>query len=121
MITSQETLLDRNLKSVFGERDPERRATAIAAIYTEDCVFFEADGEVRGHSALSARVQGLLDGAPGFVFTVIDGPDIIQDMERMTWTLGPSGAQAVATGTDIALISNGRIRLLYTFVADPAR
>lgn len=120
MTEAKRTLLDRNLKSVFGERDPAMRATAIAALYTEDCMFYEADGEVRGQAALSEKVQGLLDGAPGFVFTAIDGPDIVQDMERLTWALGPSGAQPVAKGMDIALISNGRIRSLYTFVANPA-
>lgn len=105
---------------MFGQRDPAQRATAIAALYTEDCVFHEADTEVRGQAPLSEKVQRLLDGAPGFVFTAIDGPDVVQDMERLTWALGPSGSEPVARGMDIALISNGQIRSLYTFITDPA-
>ncbi|MGY2736657.1 nuclear transport factor 2 family protein [Sphingomonas sp. UYP23] len=119
MPKAKRTLLDRNLMSVFGNRDPALRATAIAALYAQDCVFYEADSEVRGQAALSEKVQDLLNGAPGFLFTAIDGPDVIQNMERLTWAFGPPDGQIVAKGMDIALISHGRIRSLYTFMADP--
>src|ERR1700730_18302083 len=38
-----ESLMERNLLEVFGQRDPERRAAAIAQLYTADCTFFEAE------------------------------------------------------------------------------
>jgi hypothetical protein len=116
-----ESLLARNLRSVFNQRDTALREAAIAALYTDDCVFREADGEVRGRKALGEKVEALLDGAPGFVFTTVEGPDVIHDLERLTWGLGPPGASPVVTGMDVALTSGGRIQYLYTFVAAPTK
>jgi hypothetical protein len=39
-------LMERNLLEVFGQRDSARRATVIAEIYTADCTFNEAEGEL---------------------------------------------------------------------------
>ena len=40
------TLLTRNLRDVFGENDAARRRAAIDEIYTEDCVFYGAEGHL---------------------------------------------------------------------------
>ena len=58
-------LVHRNLMDVFNERDPERRARAIAATYDEDVVWYDPEGPATGRAALQAKAQALLDGAPG--------------------------------------------------------
>lgn len=68
-----EQLMSRSLLDVFNERDPERRAGAIAEVYGPSIRFYEQDGVVEGPAALSGKVQQLLDGAP---------PD---------WTFAPAG------------------------------
>ena len=62
-------LMERNLLDVFGQRDSARRAAAIAELYTTDCMFFEAEGQVNGREALNAKVGSILKDTPGFVFT----------------------------------------------------
>jgi len=64
-----ETLMTRSLLDVFNQRDPQQRAAAIGEVYSPDIVFYEQDATVTGAAALHERVQELLDGAPGFVFT----------------------------------------------------
>ena len=117
--TTVKALMLRNLSEVFNERDPERRTAAIAEVYSADPVFYEQDNVVEGRDALHARVQELLDGAPGFVFTTEDGATENHNVGRLTWHLGPPDAPAVVTGTDIAITEGGRIRALYTFIEKP--
>ncbi len=109
-------LLMRNLLEVFNERDAGRRAEAVAAIHAPHVCFYESHGITQGHDALSARAQELLDQAPAFVFRAASEPATNHNLERLSWQLGPEDADPVVTGTDIALVSNGRIVSLYTFL-----
>ncbi len=114
--TTHESLLRRNLLEVFDERDAGRRAEAIAAIHAADVRFYEAGAVTQGHEALGRRVQELLDEAPGFVFRAASEPAANHDLERLSWRFGPDGGDPVVTGTDVALVANGRIASLYTFL-----
>jgi SnoaL-like domain len=114
------TLMTRSLLEVFNQRDPEQRAAAIAVTYSSDFVFYEAEGAVRGAAALQERVQQLLDGAPGFVFTPVGPPLINHDLGRQRWTLGPPDGPPVVFGTDIAQIDGDRIHALYVFIDQQA-
>jgi hypothetical protein len=109
-------LIEKNLMEVFGQRDSERRKVAISEIYAEDCTFFEAEERVVGRAALNAKVDGILKEAPGFVFRAAGPAQVIHDLGRLPWHFGPAGAAPVATGMDVAIFSNGRIRALYTFL-----
>ena len=108
-------LVRRNLLDVFNERDPERRARAIAATYAEDVVWYDPEGPVTGRAALHAKAQALLDGAPGFVFAP-RGPLHVStgDLGALAWQFGPAGGDPVATGMDVALVRDGLIAALHT-------
>lgn len=54
-----EKLLIRNLSEVFGEHDRNRRRTAIAQIYTDDCIFEDHFGQHVGHAAIDAAVRAI--------------------------------------------------------------
>ena len=112
-------LMERNLFDVFGQRDSARRAAAIAELYTTDCTFFEAEGQVNGWEALNAKVGSILKDAPGFVFRAAGPAQINHDLGRLQWQFGPVGAPPVVTGTDIAVFEHERIRALYTFLDEP--
>ena len=113
-------LMHRSLLDVFNERDAERRAAAIAAVYSPDVTFYEPDDAIHGPAALGARVQQLLDGAPGWVFRPAGAASANHDLGRLTWHFGPEGGPVVVTGTDVALVDDGRIRSLYVFIHGPA-
>ena len=112
-----EELLRQNLLGVFNERDPQRRAAAIAATYTEDVVFHDPEGAVTGRAALDAKAQGLLDGAPGFVFAPRGQLHVSGGtLGLLGWQFGPEGGEPVALGMDVALVEDGLIRTLHTVV-----
>src|ERR1700678_4388069 len=100
--------MGRNVLEVFGERDPERRKSVIDEIYTEDCTFsdFDSDDVSVGRAALNARVEDLLAGIPGFVFRLVGAAEVIQDVGRARWHLGPQGAAPVVAGMDVAVFKH---------------
>jgi SnoaL-like domain len=114
-------LMERNVSEVFGERDPGRRARAIAELYAEDCAFYDADGESIGQAAVSDRVGRILDESPsGFAFSLLAPAAVIHDLGRLRWQTGPAAAPPVLSGMDVAVFANGKIRTLYTFMETPA-
>ena len=114
------SLLERNLLEVFGQRDSASRAVVIAEIYTADCTFYEAEERIVGRDPLNAKIDSILQEAPGFVFRA-DGPaQVNHDLGRLQWHFGPAGDPPVVTGMDVAVFEHGRIRALYTFLDKPA-
>jgi SnoaL-like domain len=112
------SLMNNSLFGVFGERDQARRQAAAAATYTEDVAFHDPDGTVTGRAALAAKVQGLLDSAPDFVFQPAAEVREVGDLGLLAWRFGPAAGPPAVTGTDIGLVRNGQIAALYTLV-DP--
>jgi len=119
MSSSLGSLLERNLLEVFGQRDSASRAVVIAEIYTANCTFFEAGERIVGRDALNAKIERILQEAPGFVFRAKVPAEVNHDLGRLQWHLGPAGAPPVVTGMDIAIFEHGKIRALYTFLDKP--
>jgi SnoaL-like domain len=113
-------LAHRNLLDVFGQRDPQARATAIRDVYAEDVVFADPEEVVVGREALNAKAQRLLDQAPDFVFTPVGDVRIVQDLAYLAWQLGPAGAPPAVSGADVSLVKDGRITHLWTILDTPA-
>jgi hypothetical protein len=113
-------LMERNLLEVFGQRDSARRADEIAEIYTVDCTFYEAKERTTGRDALNAKIGGILQEAPGFVFRAVGPAQVNHNLGRLQWHFGPPGTPPVVTGMDVAVFEHGRIRALYTFIDEPA-
>lgn len=119
MSTTIETLLTRNLHEVFGERDPDRRAAAIKDLYSPGIVFSDPHGRQVGHQALEEAVATLQAKLPGYGFTEIGGPDVLQDSGRLAWAFGPPEDPRRITGMDVIVVEAGRIARLYTFLDAP--
>ena len=116
-----DSLMQANLKRVFGERNSSHRTKAIAELYADDATLYEPpDTSATGHAAINQAVDTLLKNLPpNFVFTSI-GPAVgHHGMGRLRWQSGPPNGPAAVTGTDVARIEGGRIQSLHVFL-DPA-
>jgi hypothetical protein len=111
-----EKLMNANLQEVFGERDPALRRAAIERTYTEDVEFLDPEEVVVGYDDLNAKVEKLLVGAPGFVFSPAGPIYVNHDMGYLTWNLGPEGQPPVVRGLDACFIRDGRIAKVYTLL-----
>jgi hypothetical protein len=113
-------LATANLLGVFNERNDAARAKAVEQTYTEDVIFHDPEATVTGRAALDAKAKALLDGAPGFVFRAAGPVRFLVDLVLLDWHFGPEGAPPVASGTDVSLIKDGKIAVLYTLLDKPA-
>jgi hypothetical protein len=113
-------LLERNLREVFGENDPDRRRAALDELWTEDCALHVPPGVMRGREAIAAFAGKLRAGHPDFVYTPIGDPQMLPGAGRLAWGSGPSGEPAHYTGWDVAIAENGRIATLVVFLDGPA-
>ena len=114
------TLLTRNLREVFGERDHVRRVAAIPALYAADCVFTDHNGRHVGHIALDEAVRALQARLPDFVFHERGDAEVVGDAGRLGWGFGPLGQPPRVTGLDVILVREDRIAALYVFLDPPS-
>jgi hypothetical protein len=106
-----------NLLRVFGERDPAARRAAIADTYSDDVVFSDPEGDVVGHAAIDAKVEALLAGSPGLLFSAVEPLYEGGGWVALAWALGPTAAEPVVRGVDVMTVRDGRIATLRTMLA----
>jgi ketosteroid isomerase-like protein len=97
-------LLLENLFAVFNVRDPQRRLEAIARNYTEDVVWSDPDGTMRGHAEMNEQAQKLLDRMPDFVFSAAGPVHVSRDLGLLAFNLGVPEQPPAASGIDVALV-----------------
>ncbi len=109
--------MEDNLLTVWGDRDPARRLHALERLYTKDSTFFEANEIIEGYDAINNKVSRTLnDMPPDFVFTKLKPIIINNNIGRLVWGVGPRDMPPVATGMDVAVFENGKIKSLYVFL-----
>ena len=114
-------LLRTNLERLFNERDPQKRAEALAELYVPSPVMYEPTAIVEGRAAIADVAGKLLEQfGPTFTF-VPDGVGVgHHGMASLRWHAGPKGGPIVVTGTDTAEVVDGRISKLWVLL-DPPR
>jgi len=115
-----EELMARNVTEVFDERAEGRRRQAIESIYAEGAGVHAVEGSSRGWDAVDAVVRTVQAEAVGLSFSIVVPPTVVADLGRLGWALGPADGPPVVTGTDVAIVRDGRIAELYTFIDLPA-
>jgi hypothetical protein len=118
MTSSVADLMHRNLLDVFNERDPARRASAIAETYADDVVWHEPDRVVNGRKALESRAEELQAETPGWVFRPAGPVSVTDDLGHLGWHFGPADQPPAVIGMDIAHCRDGVIVELYTLVIE---
>jgi hypothetical protein len=114
-----ESLLKRNLYTVFNERDAEKRRAAIANIWTADGVFIDLDGPHHGQAELDETAASLHDQFPGYLFTLLGPIQAFHGVGRFSWAFGPPSEPMNITGMDVGVVTGGRMSALYTFIDPP--
>lgn len=112
-------LLLRNLTEVFDERDADRRRTAIAELWAEDGIFVDPEGRFVGHVSIDTAIETLHDITPGHRFAPDGEPLVHEGGGLLNWSYGPDDDPSRITGQDIAVVADGKIVALYTYLDPP--
>ena len=113
---SVDALLERNLHSVFSERDATKRLAALYVLWSTDAVFVDPDGRYIGLDAINRRVEELQAMFPDFVFVARRPANVMHGVGRLAWSLGPDADNEVVTGVDVGVTQDGRLIALYAFI-----
>ena len=117
MNTDLVQLMEENLRQVWSERNADRRRKALEGIYAKDSTLFEVGEKISGYDAINEQVSTIVNAMPSeFVFTRLKPVIINNNIGRLIWGVGPKGQPPVATGMDVAVFENGKIKSLYVFL-----
>lgn len=108
-------LVERYL-AIWNETDSVARKALIASTWTEDAVYTDPMADVSGHDGIDGLVAAVQSQFPGLIFRRLGEVDAHHDYMRFAWEAGPADAGAVIAGTDVAGISDGRLRRVVGFL-----
>lgn len=109
-------LLLRNLTEVFDERDAARRRLVIPQLWADDGIFVDPEGRFVGHDEIEGAVEKLQEMTPGHRFTASGAPLVHRGGGLLNWSYGPEDDPSRITGQDVAVVADGRIVALYTYL-----
>ena len=99
----------------WNETDPKRRRSLIDALWTADASFRDPVMQGDGRAGIDAVIEGVQTRFPGFRFNLIGSADGFGDYVRLSWGLGPDGADAPLKGTDFVHVEGGQLKSVTGF------
>ncbi len=109
-------LMEANLLAVFDERDPQRRAAAIATTYSPTVQWFDDEGVATGHEELDVKAAELQSKLTGLHFVPAGPVRQTRGLGFLAWEVRTPDDTAVASGFDVAEIAEDRIVKLWTIL-----
>jgi hypothetical protein len=108
-------VINRYIES-WNETDPTARRALIDDVWAEDGRYTDPLAVAEGRDAIDATIAAVQGQFPGLTFTA--GPvEAHHDIARFTWTLGPTGAEPLVVGFDVAVLTeDGRIAAIHGFL-----
>ncbi|MFF2199934.1 nuclear transport factor 2 family protein [Streptomyces sp. NPDC058145] len=103
---------------IWNEADADKRAAAIAELFTADAPYIDPLAAVEGPEGFGAVVAGARDQFKGLTFELHGTVDAHHNQARFQWGLVTEpGAEPIAIGFDV-LVTNeqGKIQGVYGFL-----
>jgi hypothetical protein len=106
----------RQYIAIWNETDAARRRALIDAAFSPDATYRDPLMQGAGHEGIATMIAGAQAQLAGCRFALCGVPDGHNDVIRFSWTVGVPGQPALARGTDVATIADGRIRSVVGFL-----
>jgi hypothetical protein len=105
-----------NYIALWNETDAERRLALLESHWTADARYVDPIMQGSGRTQISALIGGVHQRYPGFRFKQKGQADAHGDHLRLSWTLGPSGAEDLIEGTDFVRLEAGKLQSVTGFL-----
>src|SRR5690349_20861319 len=113
--TTINSVVDTYLEA-WNELDAERRASLVAATWTDDGTYVDPLMSGAGVEEITAMIGAAQAQFPGHSFALSAGPDTHNDVVRFSWVLS-ADAGPVAAGQDFGVVApDGRLRSVTGFL-----
>jgi hypothetical protein len=109
-------LLEDSLLVIWNDRNAGNRLEAMKRIYAPGIVFYETnEGDAfEGFEAINELIAKLQSQwSPEFKFELTAPAKVNHHVQHISWKLGIPGQEPVATGMDIAIIEDHKIKSLH--------
>jgi hypothetical protein len=100
----------------WNQTAPERRRTLLNQHWTDDASYIDPLMAREGKEQIAGLIDAVHSRFTGFKFVLRGTPDGHGEHVRLSWSLGPEGAEAPIEGTDFVRISDGKIRHVVGFI-----
>jgi len=104
---------------IWNESDPDERAAAVGATWSEDASYVDPVANAAGRDEIVALIGAVQAQVPGHRFRLLhDTVDAHHNVMRFGWELVPAaGGESLAVGFDVAVTADdGRIRSVVGFL-----
>ena len=108
-------IVDRYI-AISNETDPPKRRALIEQTFTEGATFVDPLSQRTGRDDIDAMVAGLQQQFAGLTVRRRGEADVVGVHVRFSWEMGPAGGEALAGGTDIATVADGRFAAVIGFL-----
>jgi len=102
--------------ATWNERDPRKRAELLQENWIGESYYVDPIAKAVGREDIGRLIGGVQQRFPGFGFTLKGTPDGYGECVRFSWSLGPSGVEAPIEGSDVLVMSEGRIARVIGFL-----
>ncbi|MGE5115216.1 MAG: nuclear transport factor 2 family protein [Betaproteobacteria bacterium] len=106
----------RTYVDTWNEPDEARRRSMLSRHWTEDASYVDPLMRGEGAAQISGLVGAVQQRFPGFRFALTGTPNGHGDVVRLSWSLGPAGAEPPIEGSDVVVLRDGRIRSVIGFI-----
>jgi hypothetical protein len=100
----------------WNETDDARRRSLIASHWAADATYADPLMAATGAEQIAGLVGAVHQRFPGFRFKPTGAPDGHGQYVRLSWSLGPEGAEPPIEGSDVVMVDDGRIRQVIGFI-----
>ncbi|MBN8892367.1 MAG: polyketide cyclase [Rhodospirillales bacterium 70-18] len=115
-MTDTTTLIDRYL-AAWNETAPTARRTLVENVFSVDAAYLDPMLQGDGHAGIDAMLAAVQARFAGLRFRRAGTVDAHHDRLRFRWELAPEGGEAVAAGTDFAVLDgDGRMAAVTGFL-----
>lgn len=102
--------------AVWNETDDQARAKLIADVFTAEATYTDPLVAVTGRDQIDGMVAVVRGQFPELGFQLAGPVDAHHDVARFIWHLGSPGEEPIAIGSDVAMITDGRIAHVVGFL-----
>ena len=96
--------------------DQTSREALLASHWTSDAAYRDPLADVHGAAAIASLVASAQKQFAGFRFTLSQPANGYGDVVRLAWTLGPDGAPPPIEGSDVLVLTDGKIAQVIGFL-----
>jgi SnoaL-like domain len=112
-----ETDLIHRYLAIWNESDAARRRALVEGAFAEGATYLDPMMAGEGQAGIDAMIAAAQARFPGLRFRLAGTPQGHNGRLRFSWELGPEGGEALAGGTDFAVLApDGRLASVTGFI-----